>query len=70
MIGTLSTKKGIIYWDWVIMQSYYNDDGTFKLNLEAKNSKDQIRLTLEKEDAERLFNALKPKNTEGVNQSC
>ena len=46
-----------IHSDWTLMQGHFNMNDTFKLNLADKNSKDEIRLTLEWEDIQRLHEA-------------
>lgn len=59
MKTTLKTGKKIIHSDWALMQSHFNNDCTFELNLADKNSNDQIKFELEKDDIERLCSALK-----------
>lgn len=46
-----------IHSNWTMMASHFNMNDTFKLNFADKNSKDEIRLTLEWEDIQRLHEA-------------
>jgi hypothetical protein len=54
MNGIIKVNNKTIHSDWTLMQSFMQDDGTFRLTFADKNSKDTVRFELLKEDYESL----------------